>query len=243
MKNSATEKPASSFALLLIGRPGSGKTTLACQFPSPYLLDCDNNLGGPIRHLGSSHPFFYDTVNIDDSGAEVPPLSRYQRAAKLLETACASPDISTIIVDSITTFHEYILDEVRRQQRLSPGSTLQIQHWQSVAHLWKTIISTLRTTTHNIIFTGHTKLEKDELDGTILHHILIQGQMKDQIAGLFTDCWLAYVETAIDPNTRTMVGHRKIRTLQDSRYLDLKNSLGLPNVFPANPKEFIDKLS
>jgi hypothetical protein len=242
MQKSSDYKTSNGFALLLLGRAGSGKTTLACQFPSPFVLDCDNNLAGAIRFLKDKSPFFYETINTDSAQKETPRMSRYGLATKALTEAAASPDIKTLVVDSITTFHEYILDEVRRQKHLSLDDNLRIQDWQSVATLWKEIITRLRTTGKYIIFTGHTRLDKDELDGAVYHQVLIQGQMKDQIAGLFSDCWLAQVSSKLNPTTRSMDAEYNIRVLQDAKFLDLKNSLGLPNIFPSDPKQFLDKL-
>ena len=51
MKNSSDYKPNLSFGLFLMGPPKAGKTTLALQFPNPYVADCDNNLSGPDEYL------------------------------------------------------------------------------------------------------------------------------------------------------------------------------------------------
>ena len=39
-------KPREPKSILLIGPPGSGKTTLALQFPKVCVMDCDRNLDG-----------------------------------------------------------------------------------------------------------------------------------------------------------------------------------------------------
>ena len=243
MNISTSYTPSANFALLLLGRGGSGKTTLAAQFPSPFILDCDNNLAGVIRHLGPDKPFYYSTINQDEAGKPTVPSQRYSLASQELILATESPSVKTIVVDSITTFHEYIMDEVRRQKHLSPDDNLRIQDWQSVAYLWKEIITRLRTTGKHIIFTGHTHLVKDELDGSIMHQVMIQGQMKDQISALFSDCWLCQVDSKINPSTRNLDKIHKIRVLQDSKYLDLKNSLGLPNEFTADINTILPLLS
>ena len=250
MNSSLTNPPASSFALIILGRSGSGKTSLALNFPKPYVLDCDNNLAGPTR-FHAEKEVYYDTVNVLDDGTPVKLRDRYKRAADLLTAAAKSDSISTIIVDSCTTFHEYIMSEVRRQAsittamnkgaNIADGENLRQQDWAKVAFLWKEVVTRLRTTNKLIIFTGHTKLEKDELDGTVFQHLLLQGQMKDQLAALFSDCWLTYVESGFDTK-RQPIGKYKVRVLQDNRFLDLKNTLNLPSTFSVPSTELTNAI-
>jgi len=124
-------------SVLLIGEPGTGKTTLSIQFPRPFILDVDSNLTGPTRYLsqsGTKPNFFYASVlsasetelkaiGVKDLSSfthnnnlyTVPREWRYRLAAFHLDAAVASPDVDTIIISSWTTFDSVIKDEVRRQ--------------------------------------------------------------------------------------------------------------------------------
>ena len=51
MKSSSDFLPRLPQSFLLIGPPGAGKTTVSLQLPKPFILDCDDNINGPIRYL------------------------------------------------------------------------------------------------------------------------------------------------------------------------------------------------
>ena len=48
--------------LLLVGVPGTGKTSLAMKFPRPFILDVDDNIRPAALHTKST-TFGYDTVD------------------------------------------------------------------------------------------------------------------------------------------------------------------------------------
>lgn len=231
MKSSTDYQTNQSFALLLLGRPKSGKTTLSLRFPNCYIADCDNNLGSAVRILSKNHPFKYDTINVDDNGKPIPPEERYLRLNTCLANAAEDSEIKTLIIDGCISLQEYIQDDIKRQvwanekKRLTQ---LRIQDWGTVAHYWRQLVTRIRSCGKMVIFTAHTKLERDELDGSITHQVLVQGQMKDCLAGLFSDCWLTFVESQIVGQKR--VSEYKIRTTQDAKYLDLGTSLNLPTI-------------
>ena len=127
-------------SILLIGEPGTGKTTLSLQFPRPFILNVDDNLNGPTRYLslaGTRPEFFFSSVltaseadlkaiGVKDLSSftrhndlySVPREWRYRLPAFNLDAAVASPDIDTIVISSWTTFDSILRDEVRRQYSL-----------------------------------------------------------------------------------------------------------------------------
>lgn len=248
MKDSTTISPPTSVALLLVGSPGTGKTTLALQFPAPYIFDADGNLAGPLRHLGNKFPFKYDTGNVDDNGVEVPPFDRFRRFATCIGAAATDPSIRTIIVDSLTTLRDYVRDDILRQRGVNPNvknapviteanrafGTLILQEWETYAFYFRNMVSKLRTSNKHVIFTAHQETIKDEADGIFRTFLAIQGQTRASFAGLFSDVWNPYVSATGFGDAATHT--RMVRTISASSTDErgLKSSLQLPNTWPAS---------
>lgn len=202
--NQGTSLTATDRAIIIIGDPGTRKTTLCLSFPSPYFLDCDGNMSAPVEQTGIRN-FFYDRATHDSEGKEIHPILRFQHCVKCLNEAVAHPDIKTIIVDSLTSFTDIVLAEIMRQEHGATAATetardaahnkpMRIQDWGKFAFLLKNIVTKLRTCGKTIVFTAHNNFEKDEVDSRFKQFINVPGQSKTTLSGLFTDCWHTFLE-------------------------------------------------
>lgn len=201
MQQGTTYNRQAAFALLLIGMPKSGKTALALSFPKPYFLDLDKNLAGALRYHGDD--FDPSTLYFDDlSTPEGKPPHKLNKlwgeSCKALDTAIASPDVETIIVDGLTILadylQKYILSSTSRDSSkgkliIAGEECMQMNHWTPFQSLIKQLIMECRASGKKLIFICHEDQLTDK-DGTLLgYYPLIPGSLKKNIAGLFTDVW------------------------------------------------------
>jgi len=219
----------SHLRLLLQGPSGVGKTTLACQFPGAWVLDCDVNLGGPLRWLRSQNkplPIGYDVIDRKDDGTVVPSNMRLQRLTECAVAAAKLPEVKTLVFDSGTKIADYIKDHVLRTNPTKSGAFEQ-SSWLHFYNTWVSLISQVTAARLHCVFIFHEKVDKDEIDGTMKVLINVQGQFRDIAGALFTDVWRAEVSggSGINPTYKWL-----IRTMPDYRY-NLKNSFGLPPLF------------
>lgn len=202
--NSGTSLHSNDRAIIIIGDPGTRKTTLCLHFPSPYFLDCDGNLSAPVEQTGV-RDFYYDRATHDSEGNAIHPIDRFRHCVKCLNEAVASPDVKTIIIDSLTSFTDIILAEIMRQEHGAAAVTetakdaahqkpMRIQDWGKFAFLLKNIVTKLRSCGKTVVFTAHNNFEKDEVDSRFKQFINVPGQSKSTISGLFTDCWHTFME-------------------------------------------------
>jgi hypothetical protein len=202
MQTYTSSKITTPKSLILAGEPGSGKTTLALQFPDLAVLDCDINLDGSVKYLKSQNKFkdfAYGCPLIDDSNSPVPRSKQYDRAAKLLGEFANSPDVKTIFVDSATTFIDMLITKIKLKQKRGVSDLnynnvefddpLAIQDYGVLFNELKKIIFTLKSSGKTIILSVHIKTEKDALTQALHKALAIPGQSGDMIAGWFAEVW------------------------------------------------------
>lgn len=230
--------------LLLQGPSGVGKTTLACQFPGAWVMDCDLNLAGPLRFLKSKGlplPIGYDTIDRDETGKSVPDNMRYDRLLRCANAAAAQPGVKTLVFDSATKIADYIKAHVLRVNPTKTGQ-MEMTSWGFFYQYWVQLVATVTAAKLHSVFIFHEKLEKDEVDGTLKYFINVQGQFQAVAASLFTDVWRAEVSGGGGLLPTASSYNWQIRTMPDFRY-QLKNSLQLPPVFVFDWKLIESKLN
>lgn len=219
-----TRKPVT---LLLKGPAGSGKTTKAAQFPAPVLFNFDNNLSG-LRKLPAEVRSGIRVVSPrnDDAGKAVKPELVWANFVRQLERVMADATVKTVILDSMTTLVEALMDKVLGSG--DPNKKIEIQHWGEVNRYLKWLGEHLLCANDldkTVIFIAHEQAES-AADGAVVKLVLNFGgkKLNRSYDLYFTDCWRCFTKVS-----GTDVKYC-VRTVPDSLY-DAKCSLVVPPVF------------
>lgn len=240
MKSATEFKPTLNFGLLLQGQPKSRKTTTALEFSRPYVADCDNNLSGPLRWFKENKPaklaeIKYDTVNFYDDGKVVPEHERYKRLISLLAVAAAEPTIDTIIVDSLSSVSDYLIDHIVYLKPDGKEKFMTISDWSPFRNLISKLVVSLRNTKKLFIMTSHEETVKDDLTGAITIRTNMPSKLADNIGGFFSDVWRTEAEEVGGVMKFT------VRAMPTGRLPGLGSSLGLPKEFVFDGDAFRTK--
>ena len=195
MQDNTTYKPSSAFALLLIGPPKHGKTAVAMTFPDPYVLDCDNNLAGALRyhkHSANPFPFWFDNPN------SVEPEKRWSFSVKAVKEAIQDSKPKTIIVDGLSLLAQYLEKHILANSQSGNGmkdliiageKCMNQSHWMPFRNLMSQLVMACKACGKPFIMTCHEYTETSESGAAIGFKPLISGQLRENIAGYFTDVW------------------------------------------------------
>lgn len=219
----ATAKPVT---LLLKGDSGTGKTYKASQFPRPVFFNFDNNLSG-LRKLPTEVRKGIRIVDprADDKGA-VKSHDVWGNFIKQLEVVGQDPTVGTIVIDSLTTMAESLMDKVLKTG--DPSKAVEIQNWGEFARYLKWLGEELLCATDldkHVVILAHEQVFTEKLTGKVKYFLSIGGQTKSNFDLYFTDCWRTYTK----PNTAGGVDYW-VRTLA-TEYHTGKASLTLPPDF------------
>lgn len=220
------------FSLLIQGPPGSGKTTLALQFPRAYICDLDNNIAGTIRYMRRNNipiEFEYDTPDIMPDGLTLRPVKdRYNFMSTCIKEVSSRDDIDTIIIDGVSKLDLYIKGEIARQKGRAEGE-MTLPDWNDHGYIWQSFVTKLQASPKMFILLSHEEIDES---GRVL--VNMQGKkIQSSLAGMFSDVWRTEVEIVTTPSGK---GHEfKVRCMPTGT-LSLKNSLGLPNIFKMDWK-------
>jgi hypothetical protein len=241
MQPHTSYKPGLSFALLLIGPPLSGKTNAAMTFPVPYIFDADDKMGNAIKRLPADKVFYFDRALVDAKGLPVPPEKQWGHAVECIKAACLSPDIQTIVVDSITNLATMLINHIlasgASKLKIAGEAAMDMQCWTPFQNLMTKLIMMIKSSGKYTIFTCHEAVEKDEITGALSYKPLIQGALKDKIAGMFTDVWHTEATQVLGAGNKLETKFF-VRTAPTAR-MALGNSLGLPTEFTVSWDELL----
>lgn len=234
--SSPTEPSRTPLKILVLGPPGSRKTSLFLQCPNLIVLDCDRNLVGPETYLRKNgHPnlsFAVEDIRYDAKGNPREIWECYDTVMDALRRMKPGVDkaydpFKNVFVDSLSHVNEFI---IRKILKVKAKESMDPNHWTDFKSLaYSFLVSKLEETGRNVICSAHEVTLTKPSSQIMVQEIVgvepfFQGKVGDMIGAFFTDVWRC--------DLRVASAGRQALFLQTTRTplcAHLKNSLGLPS--------------
>jgi len=177
-------------SLLLLGPPGGGKTTLALQFPNPWVADCDLNLAGPSRFLlarESGLEFGFDTVARGPEGEDILLADQWSRLLDLVTKAARDEWVKTIVIDSLTHINYMILTHVLTKQGVQEMTRREWIPFRQ--ELLRLVWGLPHLCKKHCVYVCHESFERNDKGAVVKHSPAVSSKLTDHFGAYFTNVW------------------------------------------------------
>lgn len=203
--------------MLLVGPPGSGKTTFASSFPNPLIAAAEPGL---MAVADLDVPY----VDIERERDLLEVKQALSQDAKVREKTFGFP-VDSLIVD---TFDEVQRLLMRERLAKSNNSAMQQQDWGWLLERQQSMVSGLRNLPLHVVLTCHMKTQHDEESGASWFAPSLSGGFADQI-GEYVDIVGVMVEEQekkVEGKNVETVTHHFVRTGKTPKYPFVKDRSG-----------------
>lgn len=194
--------------ICIYGGMGSGKTTLAMDFPKPLLINFDKGERSvPVEGV----PIIdFDKYAYGENNEEIAP-ENYERLQVILQDAISKNDyfaesgplegIETIIIDDLTTVAKYFMYEILTFDKQLKRTNILIKpdwdHYYAVDTMLTKIAELLKTVsqTYNVVVICNEKLDVDEKTKKALGGPDVLGGFRNRLGHYFDYLWHMTTDT------------------------------------------------
>lgn len=203
--------------VLVYGDSGTGKTCLAASFPYPIeIWDFDGK--------ANSAGYFYRNDKERLENIEVKSYNRFPKETKIAEWEKRSREVEllardgklpfkTLVIDSVTTFTDAILDDYMYRSQLgikrARAGQPSMEDYGLLSRHIKQVTTGLMGLQCNVVFVGHVTTEKDENTGILRKTVMMPGKFAEKFPIYFEEVYVSKVDSK---------GQYLLQTQSDSYY-------------------------
>lgn len=219
----STAKPADEIPegewikAIIYGRPGVGKTSLACGAPNPFLIDIDRG-SKSLKTMGLGHiPVVRPETIADIEG--------------IFWEAKGNPNYyTTYIVDTVSALQRFHLDELIDKAVIG-GKRNEIVNTQpdynESTNVIRRIAMQFRELPCNLILIAQAAEERDEAAGTFLTRPAVTPKLASTLDEMVDLVGYLDLEASGLGNNQT---YKRVLRTMPTRRINAKNRLGLPTL-------------
>lgn len=168
---------------MLIGPPGSGKSTFIASCPGPiYVFDFD----GHILGYRNRDDVFYDQFPMSPQG-----WVKFEKCIREVQAAVKEGTYKTVAVDSTTAMGDVAMERALQidPKRGDDEGPIWNVHYGIVKNIMAAKLHQILSWNCNVIFSSHWNFEKDRQGNIVSADPMLTGQLSVKIPGLFDEIY------------------------------------------------------
>ena len=176
-------------ATLIIGHCGTGKTTLAASYDSPYWFCFDNKVSAiPKKQIDKVRTFNYG----EPVHSILTTIMEDMKDIDLVKEL----GVKTVIIDTVTSMCTYLEAEILRDKNLNPkgASALQLQHYNIIGTRIIELINVCKEAGLDLVMLSHIDEILDDDQEMICHPNVTGKKLETKLAGQFDNVMYTMVE-------------------------------------------------
>jgi hypothetical protein len=167
--------------VLILGRPGVGKTRFAGTFPNPYFLDLEE--GAATAHPGT---VLRAVLPLDDRQILAKTKAFIRKVGKcpardgglVIEKDGGEHVVRTLVVDSVDALQQAVMDfQILREGKFK----MERGDWGTLLNAMRPVNMLLRSLPIHVVVTAHTKTRDGEQNRPGVMDLAVQGALRDQM--------------------------------------------------------------
>jgi len=183
--------------VLVWGEAKSGKTMFASTFPRPFFFDLDN---GMLTLAGKN--IEYETYSGDKG---------YRQFRLDLPKVAERDDIDTLVVDSLSSMHNFMMEEIQKLSGTYPG-TPQIQEYGLQIVKIRKFLYELVDYKKHVVLIGHEQIWQDAVTKeTFILPLVVGKTLPNRLGNWFDEFYhmeAVSTKTGVEYKLRTKKSHK-----------------------------------
>lgn len=208
--------------MFVYGQPGSGKTLFSSTAKDVIV----GNIDGGLMTLHSRGVDYADIATPEDAHELLMHLRQPNHGYK------------TVVIDTLDELQKVFIAARLKKER---KEQMALQDWGYLGEQMQKVLRAYRALPMNVIFLCHSSTDTDQDNGGLIERPLLQGAIKDQVAGFFDLVTYIQASTVKEGEEENVV--RVLRFQPNPKYPILKDRSGkMPGFYKLNLQTDFDDI-